>query len=162
MPKPVSGEKAGARGVLGSIAKPAQSRAVHLLTRVPPKDVQGRHVLRWEATKMSYSALPEPFGVELRFKDKAVFINATDLPEDYGDTRTAKAMRAMQNHLETNRGLVIDRQTLLDVAIREGNLRKRASVDALKKLTTDLDTELITVTLPGNGQPLGYRLKTES
>ena len=51
LPKPMSGETAGARGVIGSVAKPAQARAVHVLTRVPPKEVEGRNVLRWDRSE---------------------------------------------------------------------------------------------------------------
>ena len=58
LPKPMSGEVAGARGVMGSVAKPAQSRTVHILTRVPPKEVGGRNVLKWDVHKMSFAALP--------------------------------------------------------------------------------------------------------
>jgi RecA-family ATPase len=59
LPKPMHGETAGARGLLGSIAKIAQARSVHILTRVPPREVEGRHVLRWDTLKSSFAPIPE-------------------------------------------------------------------------------------------------------
>lgn len=161
LPKPMTGEVAGARGVMGSIAKPAQSRTVHLLTRVPAKEVQGRNVLRWDVHKMSFAALPEPFGVELCFDEAAVRIEETELPDSYGETKTERAVRAMQSVLETKCGLVIDRKELLDVAITEGNVRERAAKNALKELLERLGDAVAVVQLPGRGQPVGYRLKGE-
>ena len=161
LPKPVSGEKAGARGIIGSVAKSAQARAVHILSRVPPKEVQGRNVLRWDTTKMSYSARPEPIGVELKFDDGAVSIEVVDLPEGQGETRTERAIRAMQDYLETNRGSIVPHQTLMDIAVEEANLRRRASLDAIGLLKERYGDELVTTFLPGRGKPQGYRLKLE-
>lgn len=161
LPKPMVGEVAGARGVMGSIAKPAQSRTVHLLTRVPAKEVQGRNVLRWDVHKMSFAALPEPFGVELHFDADAVRIELTELPESAGETKTDRALRAMQSHLEKNRGLVVHRKDLLQVGIREANVRERAAASALKELLERLGDEVAAVKLTGQGSPVGYRLKGE-
>lgn len=161
LPKPMVGEVAGARGVMGSIAKPAQSRTVHLLTRVPAKEVQGRNVLRWDVHKMSFAALPEPFGVELCFDANAVKIVETELPESFGETKSERAVRAMQSALEAKRGLVVDRKELLGVAITEGNVRQRAAIGALKELLERLGDAVAVVQLPGRGQPVGYRLKGE-
>lgn len=148
LPKPMSGEVAGARGVMGSVAKPAQSRTVHILTRVPPKEVGGRNVLRWDVHKMSFAALPEPFGVE-----------ETDLPDAHAETRTEKAVRVMHSRLELKPGLVVDRKELIDAAIEEGNVRERAAKTALKELLERLGDAVAVVKLPGRGQPVGYRLK---
>ena len=161
LPKPVSGEKAGARGIIGSVAKSAQARAVHILSRVPPKEVQGRNILRWDTTKMSYSARPEPIGVELKFDDGAVSIEVVDLPEGQGETRTERAIRAMQDYLETNRGTVVPHQALMDIAVEEANLRRRASLDAIGLLKERYGDELVTTFLPGRGKPQGYRLRLE-
>ena len=162
LPKPISGEKAGARGIIGSVAKSAQARAVHILSRVPPKDVQGKNVLRWDTTKMSYSARPKPFGIELSFADNAVSINVVALPKGQGETRTEQAVRAMQNHLESYRGSVITHQELLDIAMHEGNLRRRASIDAVQLLKEKYGDELVTTFLPGRGKPQGYLLRLEN
>ena len=162
LPKPISGEKAGARGIIGSVAKSAQARAVHILSRVPPENVQGRNILRWDTTKMSYSARPKPFGVELKFDDNSVSIDLADLPKGQGETRTERAVRAMQNHLESYRGSVVTHQELLDIAMHEGNLRRRASVDAIQLLKERYGEELVTTFLPGRGKPQGYLLKLET
>lgn len=161
LPKPVSGERAGARGIIGSVAKSAQARAVHILSRIPLKDVQGKNVLRWDATKMSYSARPKPFGVELRFDKGAVFIEAIDLPQGHGETRTERAVRAIQDCLERHRGQVVTHQALVDVALQEADLRKRATADAIRIVKDRYGKELITSVLPGRGKPQGYQLKPE-
>ena len=33
LPKPMMGEQAGGRGIIGSVGKPAQARTVHILTQ---------------------------------------------------------------------------------------------------------------------------------
>jgi DNA-binding winged helix-turn-helix (wHTH) protein len=158
LPKPVNGEAAGSRGVMGSVAKPAQSRAVHLLTRVPPAEVQGRNVLRWDVSKMSFAALPEPFGVELVFEGDALRVEPTALPESHNETKLEKAVRAALSFLELNRGRVVGRKELLDVAIKVANVAARTAAEALKLLRERLGDELVTVSLPGQGNPTGYRL----
>jgi len=161
LPKPMSGEQAGSRGIMGSVAKPAQARAVHILTRVPPSEVQGRNVLRWDTQKMSFAALPEPFGVELVFDGEGMRAEPTELPESYGETKTERAVRAMQSFLETQRGTVVGRKELLEVAIKVANVRDRAAKDALKMLLERLGDAVAITKLPGQGQPLAYRLKPE-
>ena len=161
LPKPVSGERAGARGIIGSVAKSAQARAVHILSRVPLKDVQGKNVLRWDATKMSYSARPKPFGVELRFTEGAVLIDPVDLPRGHGETRTERAVRVIQDYLELRRGHVVTHQELVDVALHEADLRKRASADAIRIVKERYGKELVTTILSGRGKPQGYKLKPE-
>ena len=161
LPKPQSGEKAGERGIMGSVAKPAQARAVHILTRVPPSEVQGRNVLRWDCQKMSFAALPEPFGVELVFDGEGMRAEPTELPESFGETKTERAVRAMQSFLETQHGQQVGRKELLDVAIKVANVRERAAKEALKMLLERLGEAVAIVKLPGQGQPLAYRLKTE-
>lgn len=162
LPKPMNGEMAGTRGILGSVAKPAQARAVHILTRVPPREVQGRNVLRWDTQKLSFAALPEPFGLELVFDGEGMRAEPTELPEAYTETKTERAVRAMQSFLETHRERQVDRKELLDVAIKKGNVRERAAKDALKALLERLGDAVATIKLPGQGQPLAYRLKPEN
>lgn len=161
LPKPQSGEKAGDRGIMGSVAKSAQARAVHILTRVPPSEVQGRNVLRWDVQKMSFAALPEPFGVELVFDGEGMRPEPTELPESYGETKTERAVRAMQSFLEMQRGTQVGRKELLEVAIKVANVRERAAKDALKMLLERLGDTIAITKLPGQGQPLAYRLKAE-
>lgn len=161
LPKPMSGEKAGARGVMGSVAKPAQARAVHLLTRVPLAEVQGRNVLRWDVDKLTFAKRPEPFGVELRFDGDALHIEPTELPESYSETKTERAIRAMQTFLETQRGLVVHRKDLIAIGIQMGDVKETTVKSALKTLLERLGDSVAVIKLPGQGQPVGYRLKGE-
>lgn len=158
LPKPVNGEAAGARGIMGSVAKPAQARAVHLLTRVPPAEVEGRNVLRWDVSKMSFAALPEPFGVELVFEGNGLRVEPAALPESHTETKTEKAVRAMLSFLEVNPGKVVSRKELLDVAIQVANVKERSAAGALRVLQERAGDELKTISSPGRGNPLSYRL----
>jgi hypothetical protein len=162
LPKPITGEVAGMRGVMGSIAKPAQSRAVHILTRVPPKEVQGKHVLRWDVQKMSYAALPEPFGIELVFEGAGVRFQAAQLPDEYGESKTDKAVRVMYAHLLELPGQEVSRKELLDVAIQGANLKERAAADALKTLLERECDTIAIITKQEKGKPVFYQLKGDS
>lgn len=158
LPKGMAGERIGARGVIGSVAKPAQARSVHILTRVPPREVQGRHVLRWEVNKLSYGAVPEPFGLELVFERDRALLREADLPSEYAETRTDRAGRAMQALLVAQVGLVVSRRELLDRAITEANVSERTAENALHDLVNSLGEELLQVKMPGRGAPVGFRL----
>lgn len=161
LPKPTGGEKPGARGVLGSVAKPAQARSVHVLTRVPEAEAGGRHLLRWTCTKMSYAARPEPFGLELRFDDQRVYIQPTTLPDGAPGTKTERAAQLMRAHLEASQGQVAPRKDLLRLAVQEGDLSQRIAEDALTNLLNDMGSAVERVTLSGRGKPQGYRLRPE-
>jgi len=162
LPKPVNGEKAGARGVIGSVAKSAQARAVHILSRIPASEIGGRNVLRWDVTKMSYSSRTEPFGVELRFDQDAVFVERIALPQAHSETRTARAVRAVQDYLEARRGEVVPHAIIIDVAITEGGLRKRTAAEVLRLVKQQYGADLSTLILPGRGKPQGYCLAIET
>jgi hypothetical protein len=155
LPKPAAQERAGARGLLGSIAKTAQARAVHILTRVPPKEVEGRHVLRWESIKNSFERLPEPFGVELIFKD-GVRVEETPLPEGSGNPKRDKARHAMLEMLNSRAGEVVPRAELLQAAIEAANVHKKTAERYLAELAGELGLQV--VTLPGQGKPVGLKL----
>lgn len=132
---------------------------MHLLTRVPAKEVQGRNVLRWDVHKMSFAALPEPFG-QLRLVDlHAVTVEMELQPEGLGETKTERAVRAMQSFLELKQGTVVNRQELLQTAIREGNVKESAAKIALRVLRERLGDAVASVKLPGRRQPVGFRLK---
>ena len=158
LPKPVSGERVGARGIMGSIAKSAQARSVHILSRIKTAN-KNETLLRWDTSKMSYSARPEPFAVSLEFSQNKVSIGAIPLPEGQGETRTERAVRALQDYLEARRGESIPHQLLLDLAMEEGNLRRRAASEALRQVKHQYGDELETLILPGRGKPQGYCLK---
>lgn len=157
LPKNMAGEKVGARGVIGSVAKPAQARSVHLLTKVPPREVEGRYVLRWEVSKLSYGPVPEPFGVEVVIDQEGARLAPMELPDEYAGSRTEKASRAIQAALEASAGLVVNRKDLLDRAISEANVSLRTAESALKETLERLGDDVMPVKLPGRGSPVGYR-----
>jgi len=159
LPKPQNGEQAGNRGILGSIAKPAQARTVHLLTK-QPKDETNKHILKWTPTKMSYAALPDPFAVELEFQDEAVYITTADLPQA-PLTQTQEAIKIMRHHLLQNPNTIITRKELLKLAMQETHLKQRAAIDALSSLIKDLSPNLKTIELKGRGKPIGYKLNRD-
>ena len=157
LPKPVSGEKAGSRGIIGSIAKSAQARSVHILSRITNSSASTT-LLRWDTSKMSYASRPEPFAVELSFDEDKVDIQLKDLPEGHGETRTQQAVRALQNYLEARRGEAVGHQELLDVAMFQANLRKRAAATAIQHVKQNYEQELQITILPGRGKPQAYTL----
>lgn len=156
LPKPLAGEKTGARGLLGSVAKPAQARSVHILTRVPPAACEGRHLLRWEVLKNAFSAVPEPFGVELAFGPGGVEVREAALPEGTGNPKRDRARQAMLSLLNANPGAVILRKELLEAGIQAGNITHRTAVKYLEELIEELNLQK--VALPGQGGPVGYRM----
>ncbi|RIH84005.1 AAA domain protein [Calidithermus terrae] len=158
LPKVMAGEQAGARGIMGSQSKQAQARAVHILTRVPPREVEGRHVLKWETTKLSFAVLPEPFGLELDFSS-GFALKETKLPEGYADTRTDKAARAVQEHLEQRAGVVVSRAELVQLIAERFNLSKRPQDKAITAALERLAGSVEKVQLSGQGHPVGYRVR---
>ncbi len=155
LPKPVSGEQAGARGLLGSIAKTAQARAVHILTRVPPKEVEGRHVLRWDVLKNSFAPVPEPFGVELHFEPGGgVHVLEAALPEGSVNPKKAKAQSVVLSLLAG--GGVVARKDLVDAIVREVNVHRKTAERYLAEVAEEAG--LVAVNLPGKGGPVAYKL----
>jgi hypothetical protein len=159
LPKPMKNEKIGARGPMGSIAKTAQCRTVHILNRLPENEVQGLNVLSWTVTKSSFAAVPEPFGVELRFENGGVTLSEADLPNAYSETKAELAQRVMQNHLLALQGASVDQRDLLEVAMKECRIGRSTAKTALKQLLLLLGDRVETVHLPVRGQPVAYRLK---
>ncbi len=153
LPKPMTGEKAGARGLLGSIAKVAQARAVHILTRVPPTEVDGRHVLRWEVLKNSFAPIPDPFGAELLFEDGTLKVVETPLPEG-GNPRKDKAKVAVLEALKG--GVVVPKGELVQAIVHAANVHTKTAERYLEEIAAAVGLQK--VSLPGQGKPVGYRL----
>ena len=156
LPKPQAGEPAGGRGILGSIAKTAQARAVHVLTRVPPREVAGRHVLRWEVVKNAFAALPDPFVVEIIFQADKVLIQEAELPEGFANPKQAHAERAMLALLNAAQGGVVPKTELVQAAVTAANVSAKTAERYLAALADRLG--LVRVDLPGRGNPVGFRL----
>lgn len=167
LPKRAPGEKEGDRGIMGSTGKTAQARAVHLLTRVPPKEVDGRDVLRWEVRKASFSRSGYAFGLEvergLDDDGKAISVHLTpyELPaeESEPDTRGTRAMAAVVAHLEASAGATVHHTDLVALAVKRGNLQDKAAREAVKRALGHIWGRLEAVKLPRRGAPKAYRLK---
>lgn len=166
LPKKAVGEKEGDRGVMGSTGKTAQARAVHLLTRVPPKEVDGRDVLRWEVRKASFAKSGHAFGIEVdrEFDEEGqasgVHLTPYDLPEEEtGDTRGARATAAVNAHLDSSGGEAVPHAELVTLAIERGNLQERAAREAVGRALGLMWERLEVVKQPGRGAPKAYRLK---
>lgn len=154
LPKPMNGERAGARGLLGSIAKAAQARSVHILTRVPPKDVEGRHILRWDVLKNSFAPVPEPFGLELLFERTEVRVLEADLPEGSVNPRKAQAQALVLNMLRG--GKVVPRKELVEAIVKGVNVHTKTAERYLAEIAEEAG--LVVEVLPGKGRPVGYYL----
>lgn len=169
LPKRAAGEKDGDRGVMGSTGKTAQARAVHLLTRVPSKEVDDRDVLRWEVRKSSFSRSGYAFGVEVErnFDDAGqaamVHLQPFDLPEEDGSGQNARSERAMTSvtaHLDASAGAEVPLSSLVGVAMERGNLKDRAAREAVRRALDLMCDRVETVIQPGRGAPKAYRLKS--
>ena len=158
LPKPHSGEQAGARGVLGSVMKSAQARAVHILSRIPHESVGERHVLRWDCYKLSYGARPPAFGVEILTDETSFDLRLTSLPNQT-ESRTDRAVWALCDYLERNRGVIVMHQTLIELAKSKGKLRDRAAAEVVRRVKTQYGDALKEVTLQERGSPKGYYLE---
>lgn len=169
LPKRAVGEKEGDRGIMGSTGKTAQARAVHLLTRVPPKEVNGLDVLRWEVRKASFSKSGYALGLEIQRtfdeEDRAVSVHLTpyDLPDEDGgpDTRGARAQDAVTAHLDGSGGELVPHAALVALAIERGNLRERAAREAVGRALGLMWERIEAVKQPGRGAPKAYRLKAD-
>lgn len=154
LPKTMPGEVAGARGPLGSIAKTAQARAVHVLTRVPPREVAGRNVLRWEIFKNSFAPVADPFGLELDFSDEALRVIPADLPEGSVNPQKSRAQAAVLDLLQGGR--VVAKKDLLEAVIAATNVHQKTAERYLLEAVQAVGA--VKVVLPGAGKPVAYRL----
>ncbi len=169
LPKKAVGEKDGDRGIMGSTGKTAQARAVHLLTRVPPKEVGGLDVLRWEVRKSSFSKSGYALGLEIQRsfdeEDRAVSVHLApyDLPDEEasGDTRGTRATAAVMAYLEASNGEPVAHAALLALAVERGNLRDRAARESVGRALGLMWERIEEVKQPARGAPKAYRLKAD-
>jgi RecA-family ATPase len=94
LPKRAAGEQEFERGIIGSVAKTAQARAVHMLSRLEPKDCDGLDMLRWVVQKSSFAKRPEPFGVNIIMEETigGVLLERCELPDSQNNSKTTKAL----------------------------------------------------------------------
>ncbi len=154
---------------MGSTGKTAQARSVHLLTRVPPKEVEGREVLRWEVRKNSFAKSGYALGIEVeRMEDEecrvsAVHLEVCDLPaeEDTRDTRSDRAKAAVLSLLINKPGQSLTHAELLATAIKDGNVRERSAKQAVKEALGTLGAQVEVMQLPKRGAPRVYTFRPE-
>ena len=156
LPKPVGGGPALIdRGPAGSHYKVGGCRAVMVLTRVPPRDVAGRDVLKLEQVKNNLGPLLEPVGIDRSFSDGAVYLALTELPEGESGGALGKVLQAARSVLDgvgTLPGAELFRR-LVDAA----NCSERTARRAVKKLVSS--GEVIEIAMTGNKQgPKAYKL----
>lgn len=164
LPKKAANEKEGERGIMGSTGKSAQARAVHLLTRVPPREVEGRDVLRWEVRKNSFARSGHALGLEVeRWEDEhghpaGLRLLPCDLPaeEERSDTRSDRAKAAAVALLTEKAGLTVPHAELIAAAIKGGNVRERAAQQAVREALGALGAQVREVRLGGRGAPRAY------
>ena len=158
LPKPASGEKPGARGVMGSIGKMAQARAVHILDAVDPEEANGKHVIRWRVTKMTFGPIPKPMAVEFMHVDGGLVLAVGSIDEVMKETRTARAQVVLSDALHSAGEDWTPRKTLLALAQSTCNLGPTAAKGALDTLLGSLGPAVEQYTLPKPGSPVEYRL----
>lgn len=135
-PKPVqNGPSAVERGLIGSTMKLASARAGYLLTRVPPRDVDGRDVLALHTLKSNLGPIHEPIGVERTWAHDAVQMSVCDLPE--GDTAQPAIRRAMTAAREALDASWVPRNRLVEAVVRRANAQQRTVTSALSRLVDE-------------------------
>lgn len=147
------GETVASRGPYGS-AKTFAPRAIYALSRVDPRDVDGRDVLRMDCTKASYAPMLAPQGIEIVLSDdsKVARVQAIPLPEGSALDRAQQVM--LETLMQNNNEAYITRKDLLAVAVQEVNITTRYAETALKLLVEKHD--LPAVNLEGRGSPIAY------
>jgi hypothetical protein len=154
-PKPSAGAPAATeRGLIGSTIKQAGARAVHLLQRVAPAEVQGRDIQALHTLKNNLAPLTDAIGIERLWHDGGVAFTVTDLPE--GENRAPALARAMRVIRETVQpGAITARRALLAEAVDRGNVSERTAASALAKLVSLRELEKTAL----DGREVAYRLR---
>jgi hypothetical protein len=149
------GQTVASKGPYGA-AKTFSPRAVFALSRVPPKEVEGRDILKLECTKMSYAPELPPKGVEISLEDNDTVARArlADLP---GKTMLENAVSTVREELRRANGEPVTRKALIQAAVEKVNITERWAAKALDDLITELGDRLEVLTLPAKGSPKAYR-----
>jgi hypothetical protein len=150
------GQTVAEKGAYGA-GKSFSPRAMFALSRVNPKDVEGRDVFRLDCTKMSYAAEPAPIGfeVELSSDERQAKVKVVDLPSQY--SLKDKARGVMLEELKAAKGEAVARQLLLNAVVQKVDVTERYAADALKDLLEQRQ-DIQTHELGGKGKPKAYSL----
>lgn len=158
LPKPVAGGPPTLeRGLLGSVAKGAGSRAVYLLNRVAPREVEGRDVQRLDCLKNNLAPIEEPLGIERIWTPGGVSFHTCDLPSD-DETRAPALGRAMRAVRDCLNGQPVPRRELLRQVVRLANCSERTAASALGRLSDAGEVEKVEL----DGRSLAYRLPIDA
>jgi len=153
-PKPVQGLTALERGIAGSFYKLAGARSAFLLSRVPPKLVGGRDVLKLDTLKNNLAPLEDPLGVERLWSPEALAFALTDLPEE--EARPSKLELAKRAVLEVLEEGPQPRKEVIRLVAERANAGERTTEEALRALVRAGAIERLT--LGGQGGAVAYRL----
>jgi RecA-family ATPase len=153
------GQTVASKGPYGA-AKTFSPRAIFALSRVPPKEVEGRDVFRLDCTKMSYAAEPSPIGfeVELSADEKQARVKVVDLPNQHSHKDKAKTV--ILEELRAAKGEPVTRQVLLNAIVQKVNVSERYAVEALKELLEQRQ-DIETYELGGKGKPKAYSIPSD-
>ncbi len=150
------GQSVAQKGALGSVVKLASPRAAFALERIPPREVEGRDVVKLTCVKQSYAPLPPPIGLELVWlqEEEGCYFKPYPLPE--GQSLEEKAEAAILFLLQEASEGGLSRKELLEEVVRRVNVSERTAKAALSALRGRGAVEV--VELPGRGAPKVYRL----
>lgn len=153
------GQTVVSKGPYGS-AKTFSPRAIFALERVPPKEVEGRDIIKMTCTKMSYAPEPAPIGLEISLEenDTLARVKLADLPNG---GLLDKAKEAIVSALKSAKGEDMPRQALLSAAVASANITQRYAEKALKELL-ETHPDIAEVSLPGRGSPKAYHINSSS
>ena len=152
--RPSSG--AFSRGPLGAALRAAAPAALFSLERVPPREAEGREVMRLVALMQRYAPLPSPLGLELVEGHGGEGWSLEPYPLPEGQTRVAKAEAAILQALREAGEGGLPRKVLLEDVMARTTVSERTAKTALANLKAREKVE--EVALGGRGNPKAYRL----
>ncbi|MCS6869278.1 AAA family ATPase [Thermus sp.] len=125
------GQTVAEKGPLGSTAKLFSPRAAFALDRMPPREVEGRDVLKLTCIKQSYAPLPPPLGLELLWLEdgEGAYFRPYLLPES--TTLEEQAEKAILALLGEAGEEGLPRKVLLAEVVARANVSERTATRAL-------------------------------
>jgi hypothetical protein len=144
------------RGPLGAALRAAAPAALFSLERVPPREAEGREVMRLVALMQRYAPLPSPLGLELVEGHGGEGWSLEPYPLLEGQTRVAKAEAAILQALREAGEGGLPRKVLLEDVMARTTVSERTAKTALANLKSR--GKVKEVTLGGRGNPKAYRL----
>jgi hypothetical protein len=144
---------------MGSVAKSAQARGIIALTPVAPKECAGLTVVKVNVIKQSFARRLEPFGIEIQVDSLgAVRLEPYELADEQTSSGVYRGRLAILAFLRVNLNQWNPHKTLLDEAIKGGNIKERMAATALQDAIKELGSRLEARTTSKRGAPKEYRL----